>query len=312
MFEILTNLILTSLFLQSQVDEQMTITAASQEEYQLTPAELRQVQSIAPQRMLDSDSVGVDVTANSVMVADKDTGKILYEKKSSEKRSIASLTKLMTALVFVDNNPGWERRIEILESDQRAGGIVYLIPGEEFVVRDVFFAALVASANEGAAALARSTGLSTEDFVKKMNEKAQELGMRSSHFVDVTGLSGDNISTATDVIILLNTALGNTDIARAISTDEYNLYILNNKSKRRIASTDLILGDTFGIDGEFYLVEAGKTGYLERAGYCFVSQIVNRYGQRILTVVLGSDTILDRFNDTKSLAYWVFNNYSWR
>ena len=117
MFELLVNLMLTSLFLQSQAESQATIETVAVSEYRLPRAEVRKLEVEAPQKDASSESIGVEVSAESVLVIDADTKKVLYEKNPNEVRSIASITKLMTALVFLDNNPGWDSVITISESD---------------------------------------------------------------------------------------------------------------------------------------------------------------------------------------------------
>lgn len=302
---------LTSLFLKSQTNQQITIENLKNQEYRLPSAEVRRLENEAPQKNILSDSLGVEVSAQSVLVVDKETSKILYEKNSQDVRSIASLTKLMTALVFLDYNPGWNSQVKISESDYRDGGIRYLINGEIITVYDLFHASLISSSNEATVALARSTGLSHDDFVKKMNEKALALGMNNTTFSDVTGLNNSNKSTALDLAILARLAFSNEHIKRVTSTESYSITIINNGVTRNIKSTDKILNQSFGLGEENYKVENGKTGYLELAGYCFASQISDSYNRKILVVVLGSSTIDSRFTDTKSLAYWVFNNYNW-
>jgi len=311
MFELLVNLMLTSLFLQSQASSQVTLDNLTNQEYRLPQADVRNLIETAPQKDVSSDSVGVEVSAQSVLVIDDKTNKILYDKNPKEVRSIASITKLMTALVFLDYNPGWESEVQIIESDHRDGGIVYLINGETISINDLFHVSLISSSNEATVALARSTGLSSEDFVKKMNEKAKTLGMNNTSFTDVTGLSNNNKSTAIDIAILAKMAFLNNNIKRVTSTESYSINIINRNITRNIKSTDKILNQEFGLGGQVYKVENGKTGYLELAGYNFVSQVSDNNNRKILVVVLGSETINSRFSDTKSLAYWVFNNYNW-
>ena len=312
MFELLVNLMLTSLFLKSQASSQITLDNLTRQEYRLPQAEVRKLEYLAPQKDNVSESLGVDVSAQSVLVIDNKTNKVLYEKKSRDVRSIASITKLMTALVFLDYNPGWDSQITIDESDYRDGGIIYLINGEVISVDDVFHASLISSSNEATVALARSTGLSLDEFVQKMNEKAKSLGMNSTIFTDVTGLNNSNKSTATDIVILSKVAFANKYIKNVTSTESYTITVINNGVTRNIKSTDKILNQEFGLGDQKYRVENGKTGYLEMAGYCFTSQVSDGSDRKISVVVLGSSTINSRFADTKSLSYWVFNNYNWQ
>lgn len=312
MFEILANLILASLFLEAQAQSQLTLAGLSPKEQRLPLAAIRTLEQNAPQKKLDSQSLGVEITAPSVLVVDSQSDKVLYEKNPLAAHSIASLTKLMTALVFLDYNPGWAKEVTIENSDYREGGMVYLVVGEKITVRDLFYAALLASANEAAVALARTTVLSEGEFIKAMNNKAKGLGMVESRLVDLTGLSEENQATAVDIIKLMKAALAEPEIFAALSAKEYTIKILNKSIARKVITTDKILGDALAAGNGVSWVEAGKTGYLKSAGYNFISQIRHQNGQRIWSVVLGSATINDRFNDTKSVAYWVFNNYNWQ
>lgn len=302
---------LTSLFLTTQANQQTTIDNLISQEYRLPPAEIRNLAQEAPQKEMLSDSLGVDVSAQSVLVVDEKTSKVLYDKNPQEERSIASITKLMTALVFLDYNPGWDSQVKISELDYRDGSIKYLISGEVVSVYDLFHASLISSSNEATVALARSTGLSHDDFVKKMNEKAKQLGMNNTSFFDVTGLNNANKSTAVDIIILAQVAFSNNYINQVTGTESYTINVINNGLIRNIKSTDKILNQEFGLGDQNYKVENGKTGYLEVAGYNFVSRVSDNSNRKILVVVLGSSTTYSRFTDTKSLAYWVFNNYNW-
>ncbi len=311
MLEIIINLILTGLFLRFQADSQITVDNLADSQYHLSQEQVGELSRTAPQKKPDA-SLGVEVTAQSVLVVDKKTGKVLYQKNPTEIRSIASLTKLMTALVFLDNNPGWDKTVTIESSDYREGATDYFIAGEEISVRDLFYGTLVASANEGAAALARATGFSEDEFVQKMNSKAKSLGLSGTAFVDSTGLKDGNRSNAADVLLVLRAALAQPQIADATSANSYDIYIINKNITRRLANTNKILGQRFGLNDAQYQVEAGKTGYLEAAGYCLATQVKDDVNNKILVVVLGSQTLNDRFSDTKSLAYWVFNNYFWQ
>lgn len=289
----------------------MTLDSLIRPEYRLEQAEVRSLEKKAPQKDDSKYSLGVNVSAQSVLVVDDKTNKILYDKNSQEVRSIASLTKLMTALVFLDYNPGWDSSVKISDLDYRDGGIQYLINGEVISVSDLFHASLISSSNEATVALARSTGLSLDEFVSKMNEKAKELRMNSTSFSDVTGLSNYNKSTAVDLAILSKAAFDSSRIKEVTGTESYTITIINRGLTRNIKSTDKILNQEFGLGDQSYKVENGKTGYLEIAGYNFASRVSDSGNRRILVIVLGSSTINSRFTDTKSLAYWVFNNFNW-
>lgn len=273
--------------------------------------ESRKAEAPTPFKNPDKQSLGVKVTARSFVVVEPETGAVIYEKNSQEKRSIASITKLMTALTFLDFNPGWDKEYTMTSADARAGAKPVLMTGEKVKVRDLFYAMMVASSNEAAIALANSTGLSLEEFAKQMNFRAKLLGMSDSNFVEPSGLDSENKSTAKDLIKLVDVVFSHSEIRKAGGTKQHDLKILNKNELRTIYSTDKILKEDFGFKEQSYRLEAGKTGYLGAAGYCFASQVRDQNNRRLLIAVLGSSTTYDRFSDTKSLAYWVFNNFRW-
>ena len=257
----------------------------------------------APYR-LNNGSLGVKLTAVSAMVVDKKTGSVLWQKNPAEARPLASLTKLLTALVFLDHNPGWETEITIQQSDYREGGRIRIYNGERMYVRDLFNASLVASSNNATAALARSTGLSEEEFAGAMNRKAAELGMSDSEFFEPPGLDPANKSTAVDIIKLAQAALTNPFIIAATSQPDYHFSIINAPRNYTLENTDRLLNS-------YLKITSGKTGYLDEAGYCLVSSVQGGQGQEVLVVVLGSESEDSRFAEVKALAQWAFDNYRW-
>lgn len=306
MFSLLINLIVAGFLLQHQAGQQQVLG----ESVQLSEAEVKVLKETTPSR-INKDSYGVKLTAESAISVDMETGKILYALNTDEVRSIASITKLMTALVFLDLNTGWDNIYKVREDDYQPGAYRYLYTGESHTVEDIFYAAMVSSANEAATILARATGMTPDQFVAAMNYKAKMLGMKNTHFTEPTGLSEDNVSTAEDVAILFKAALKHHKLADAISTGSYHLSPVGSDTSRRITSTNTALNTGFGLGGDLYRVAAGKTGFVDQAGYCFASQINNSYGNKIIVVVLGSQDVFERFNDTKRLAFWVYNNYKW-
>jgi len=307
MFQSIVSLILAGIFLQAQaVNPSVSVVPGRSLALQNQNLEIK-----APTKISDYSSLGVKVTARSFMVVEPETGAVLYEKNSQEPRSIASITKLMTALVFLEYNPGWDSEYTITQNDFRAGAVPSLNVGEKVKVRDLFYAMMVASSNEAAAALAYSTGLSEKEFIDQMNLRAYLLEMNNTTFADPTGLDSNNKSTAENLIKLIDVAFSHSEVRKAAGTKSYEVNILNKNAKRVLISTDKILKDEFGFKNDIYRLEAGKTGYLDSAGYCFASQVRDQNGRRLLIAVLGSSSTYDRFTDTKSLAYWVFNNFKW-
>ncbi len=259
-----------------------------------------------PVKILDEEECKVDAT--SAVVIDKKDGLVMYEKNADEKRAIASITKLMTALVFLDHNPGWDTVYEIKPEDRVEGGIIYLYNGDKVTVKDLFYTSLVGSANTATQALISSTGMSQKEFVKKMNEKAKELGLVNTFFEDPTGLSDNNISTAREVAIFAMEALGQKDIRQATLKTKYEFTTSGGK-KKIIESTDYLLEN---LPPNGIRIIGGKTGYTVAAGFCFTGEFLNEDGHELISVVLDSPTYSSRFYETKDLVTWVYNNYKWQ
>ncbi|GEM_PF-687558 len=235
--------------------------------------------------------------ARAVGVSDG-KGSFLFTKNAYEQLSLASLTKLMTVLVFLDKNPGWQKTVQIGAEDDAEPAKVAFQVGDKVYVKDLFYATLIGSKNNAAKALARSTGLSQEEFIKKMNEKAKILGLSQTMFVDVTGLDAGNRSTIEDFLIVSRTAFGNLNIAKAASMKTYTLHIIGTKRQETVKTTNFLLADT-----DFSAM--GKTGYTEESGYNFATRVKNK-NQEILVVVFGATSGEKREEITEQLIRFGF------
>lgn len=252
---------------------------------------------------IDNDSMGVKISAQSAAILDWDSETVLWQKNAQEQRSIASITKLMTSLVFLEHNPGWKTEVVMVIGDEVGGVAPNIMRGERVRVEDLFYVSLIASDNNAINALVRSTGLSKEKFVDLMNQKAKDLGLENTQFVGVTGLNDGNKSTAIDVLKLAKVAFSNRHIKDAAKRSSYTFVDLNNKSHKAISTNRLL--------NSYLNVEAGKTGYITASGFCLVSQISGTDGQNIIGVVLGSESNDHRFQDLKILSAWVLENFIW-
>ncbi|MFA5020515.1 MAG: serine hydrolase [Patescibacteria group bacterium] len=307
MFDVILNLIAASIFLRVSAVSPAGLNLPAN----TLPLAEKKIEARLPERDRAGESLGVQVTARSFIVVEPESGSVLYEKNSQDPRAIASITKLMTALVFLDRAPDWTKPVTMMPEDFRDGAQPSLLIGDQVTVKDLFYAMMVASSNEAANALARSTGLSPVDFIDQMNLHARLLRMDDSQFVEPTGLSAGNQASAEDVIKLIKVAFSHSEMRQAGASKNYTVQILNKKLSRRLESTDKILKQDFGIGDNGYKIELGKTGFINAAGYCFASQVRDDQNRQLLIAVLGSSSTYDRFTDTKSLAYWVFNNYKW-
>jgi len=266
-------------------------------------------QNIGPQKV-ENGNLGVKLTASNFFVQDTDSEKVLYSQKENEKAPIASLTKLMTALVFLENNPGWEKTVIMEQIDETQGAYPHIYRGESVTVANLFNTMLVSSDNNSAKALVRVSKLSAAEFIVQMNEKAKENGLKNTKFFDVTGLSSKNISTASEISELLMLALEKEEIKNALTKKGYNFSILNNEKSRSIYTTNRLLESFLNSDGHGYEIIGGKTGFLPEAGGC-LAVVVEKDGHKIISVILGSDNMETRFEDMKALVDWIYLNYKW-
>ena len=258
-------------------------------------------------RRVDQESLGPVLTAPSAALIDTRTGDVLFSQGEDRVTPIASITKLMTAMVFLEKEPAWDSRVTIEPADQEKEGIPYLKTGETVSLRDMFLTTLVGSANNGALALARSTGMTRDQFVERMNSKARELGLTHSTFVDPSGYEPGNTSTAYDVARLAYHALRDQRVIEAVTLKEHAYRTVQGRAVT-VPTTNALL-TSFLNQGDYSII-GGKTGYTEEAGYTLVLRA--RKGEAdVIGVVLGSKTSDDRFQDLKALLTWGFSVFSW-
>lgn len=257
------------------------------------------------------ESEEIEITAKSVLVVDKESSQVLFEKNSSEVLPVASLTKLMSALVFLEIGPEWEKPVIIQEEDEvEEGSRLKVEIGEKLKTKDLFYSMLIASHNNSVKALVRSARICCEKiFVQKMNAKAKDFGMTNTHFVDPTGLGPANTSTADDLAKLVSYAFENEEIRQAVTKREHVFTTLDEEPRTiKIRNTNDLLGSF--LNGQDYQVVGGKTGYLDESGYCLALE-VSYNNHNIIVVLLGAELKETRWQETKELVTWIFTNYQW-
>ncbi|MFH1837878.1 MAG: hypothetical protein ABH808_00015 [Candidatus Kuenenbacteria bacterium] len=256
---------------------------------------------------INKQNLKIKTMAPNGIVIDLKTEKILWQKNSQEKKNIASLTKLISALVFLETKPNWEKKIKIIKGDEIGGARLNVNFKEEIKIKDLFYAGLIGSKNNAILALARSTGLSKENFVKKMNEKVQKMGLKNTHFVDPTGLNSGNISTAYEIAKLAKQAFENQEIKKILVINKYNFYTFSEQRKIR----EITVKNTNELLESSLKIKAGKTGFSKEANNCLVIQTENKEGNEIIAVLLGNKTKEINFKEMKKLIEWTFQNYKW-
>lgn len=262
-------------------------------------ARLRALQeAMTPRYKTDaSGAVVPDVRAAAAIIFNPENGQVLWEANAQDKRSIASITKVMTALVFLEDDPDLSQEITIERSDVYAASTTYLRSNERITIDNLLHLTLIASDNAAARALARVSHGGIASFVERMNEKAIELGLESTSFADPSGLDPANISSAYDLSRLISFAAGNERMAPIMRMAQYTV-----KTSRRsvnIHNTNrLVLGGDVDVMG-------GKTGFITKAGYCLATLLRLPQGNQVAVVVLGASSNTGRFWETRHLFNWL-------
>jgi D-alanyl-D-alanine endopeptidase (penicillin-binding protein 7) len=257
---------------------------------------------------IKKDSYGVVTTAESVIVADVSSGAVLYAKQPSVARPIASLTKLLTAMVVIDTGLHPDDSLWIGDDAIERSASHPFDGGETITRGDGLKAMLSASANEVANAFGDAFPGGRSAFVLAMNEKARILGLEQAIFVDPSGISPKNIASASDVARLLRSALAYPEIREATRV---RVMTITTKAGRKenLDSTNLLLASYLNKDS--YQIPLGKTGSLPEAGFCFGQVTTNPEGRQVIAVVLGSKDHFARFQEVKALTAWAFDTYQW-
>lgn len=249
------------------------------------------------------------LSAPAVIAVDDVSGAILYSKNADAVRPLASITKLMTALVLLDLPVSWASTTIITAEDW--DGESHLVEvGEKYTLEDLWHIALIGSSNTAISALVRSSGVSSTQFVALMNAKAQSLGLTTASFIEPTGLHSGNVASPSDTVVLLKEAVRRDKIFKALHTGEYYASPLGGAKQRRIWSTNWLL--TKWIPNEFSVENiVGKTGYINDSLYNFTVRLTDERGHAVRVAVLGAATAEDRFTEARDSAMWVFKNYVW-
>ena len=245
--------------------------------------------------------------AKSSILIEASTGEIIYEKNSTEELAPASMTKMMSLILIMEEiekgNLKWDEIIRISENAASMGGSqIYLEAGEEMSVNDLVKGIAMASANDAVVALAERISGSEEEFVKEMNNKAKELNLENTNFENSTGLDSDNhYSSAKDMALIAKELVKHKKILEFSST--YEDYLRQNTNKKFwLVNTNKLIKTYDGMDGL-------KTGFTEKAMYCLTAT-ANRNNLRLIGVIMGENTSKERNNEMASMLNYGFNNYT--
>lgn len=240
-----------------------------------------------------------NLTAEAFVVKDISSGSTLYAKNEKKLLYPASTTKVMTALVILDKYNLDD--VMTVKTVITSGRKMDLVSGEELTVESLLYGTLVHSANDAAFALAENYPGGVEEFVREMNNKANNLGLSDTNFTNPIGFDDPrHYTTASDLVELSVFALKNKLIDKIVSTKSITVSDTSYTYFHELHNVNQLLGKVAGISGL-------KTGYTENAGEILIST-VKKNGHTVLIAVLKSS---DRFGETVKLIDWVFNSFTW-
>jgi D-alanyl-D-alanine endopeptidase (penicillin-binding protein 7) len=261
--------------------------------------EIQEREAKTPQYKTDGlGNIIPDVRAAAAIIYDPSTGSVIYEANSHEQRSIASLTKIMTAVTFIADDPDLTQRVAVTRADVTRASVTYIKSGDILAYSDLLHLTLVASDNAAARVLARTSEGGTTAFVARMNEMAVHLGLNDSRFADPSGLDARNVSSAYDLSHLIAFATSDERLSPIMRTEAFE--VRTNKRTFSVHNTNRLLGSD--VD-----VLAGKTGFIRKAGYCLATLLQVPQGSQVAVVVLGAANSTMRFWEARHLFNWAAN-----
>lgn len=239
-----------------------------------------------------------DVSARQAVLMEQETGNVLFDKKAHEQRSVASITKVMTAIIALEYGK-LDDKVKVSErAIYTEGSAIYLANDETMSLEDLLYGLMLRSGNDAAVAIAEHIGGSVEGFTFLMNEKAKWIGMQDSSFANPHGLEAeDHYSTAYDIALLMRYAMENTAFKKISNTENYQsenrTYTWHNKNKLLTRLYPYSTG--------------GKTGFTKKAGRTLVTT-ASKEGLDLIVVTLNAG---DDWNDHIQLFEWGFDAYEW-
>jgi serine-type D-Ala-D-Ala carboxypeptidase (penicillin-binding protein 5/6) len=288
------------------------------QKYNLFPLDWTNTSGFTPMRKPDFQDI--KIWAGASVVIDVDSGTILEYSSGRKQVQVASLTKMMTAVLVVEEIEDLDTPITITKDALNVYGTVVGCPtsvfcngnrfqvGEQIAARDVLKAMLLNSANDAATALAIHIAGTHGEFVKMMNEKAKSLGLKDTNFCTASGLEADGretecYSSAYDIARIAAYSLKHEIIWDMMRIEEDEIYSLDGKISHQLKNTDLLLSQMSNCLG-------GKTGFTPMAGKSLLLAAADPSGKhKIIAVILNDE---NRWENMKNLVDWAFDNYEWR
>lgn len=244
----------------------------------------------------------LEIHSRCAVAYDRASRTVVWGKNENQKVPMASTTKIMTAIILVENVDDLTEQVKVVKEAAMVGGSsLHLKTGDKLTYEALLYGLLLCSGNDAAMQIAISVGGSKEGFAELMNEKADEMLLENTHFVTPHGLDMEgHYTTAYELAKIADYALGIEEIAKVVSTKRYTIVI--NGYQKELSNTNELLGTLDGVNGV-------KTGFTNGAGRCLVTS-VKRNNFEIITVVLGADTKKIRTKDSINIIEYIYKNYT--
>jgi D-alanyl-D-alanine carboxypeptidase len=256
-------------------------------------------------------NIAPKIKAVSGIIMEENEEDILWEKKGEKKLPLASLTKLVSMNAFLDVYSGSLNDTITYRTKDEEKNYQYCKPwesakidlqdGDEVTLENLFYASLVGSANNAVETLVRASGLSRDDFVQRMNQKVKEWGAIDTHFIEPTGLSPENVTSARDYALITKKVLANPLIKKASAMPGYKFTPLNRDREFNFDNTDHLLSNKQFSSVNNFEITGSKTGYLHEAGYCLMVRVSPHDANDFIVATFNSDTRNESFEETKKL-----------
>ena len=252
-------------------------------------------------------AIDVNLTSKEAIIYNLNDDNVIYEKNSNEQTKIASLTKIMTSLVAIENINNIDDTVTVDYKDLqglKGYAVAGFKAGDTVTYKDLLYALMLPSAADAANIIARNISGGVDEFVSLMNDKVSKLNLENTHFSNPIGMDDDNYSTAYDLSIILKEALKNDTFKELYNTDTY---ITSNNIK--LSKTTNKIASKYNLD--ISNLKGSKTGYTEEAGYC-LSSISTYNDVNFLAITLNTEELPNHIKDTLTLYNYFDSNYSYK
>ena len=259
--------------------------------------------AIVPMAHAQVETAAPEITARSVYMINADNGEVIYSKNPDDSSAMASTTKMMTALLVMENCPDLDSPVTISKRAVEVGeSSVWLQEGETLTVRELLYGLLVQSGNDAAVALAEYQGGSVETFVEMMNQRAAELGLEQTHFTNPHGLDDpEHYSSARDLVVLGGELMKYPEIRKIVATTEMTIPWAGHPYGRTLVNHNHLLWQTPAVTGI-------KTGFTDEAGQCIVVSASDK-GINLLVAYMGGQSLAQRDQEVMALLQYAFDSY---